>query len=75
MKATNPDYLERCARCFLRNLCNQCPAKAWIETGTLDTPVQYLCDVTHAMARHLGWLGENEVSWEVQDWKKRIQPN
>jgi radical SAM protein with 4Fe4S-binding SPASM domain len=46
IKTTNPEYLERCGQCFLRNLCEQCPAKAWAETGTLDTPVQYLCDVT-----------------------------
>jgi len=74
VKATNSEYLRRCARCFLRNLCEQCPGKAWSETGTLDTPVQYLCDVSHALARHMGWLRKNEVSWEVNDWMERIQP-
>ncbi|NMB79293.1 MAG: radical SAM protein, partial [Methanomicrobiales archaeon] len=39
MKATSPDYLSRCARCFLKGLCEQCPAKSWMEHGTLDTPV------------------------------------
>lgn len=75
IKTTNPEYLERCGRCFLRNLCEQCPGKAWSETGTLDMPVQYLCDVTHATARRLGWLGENELAWQVEDWKNRIQPD
>ncbi len=47
-KATNPLYLERCARCFLHGLCEQCPAKSWMEHGALDTPVEYLCQVAHA---------------------------
>jgi radical SAM protein with 4Fe4S-binding SPASM domain len=73
IRTINPEYLERCAKCFLRNLCEQCPAKAWSETGTLDTPVQFLCDVTHTLARGLGWLSENELAWQVEDWKNRIK--
>jgi hypothetical protein len=64
LRATNPEYLRRCARCFLKGLCEQCPAKSWAEHGTLDTPVEYLCEVAHAQARWLGWLGENEYAWE-----------
>ncbi|MBI5651001.1 MAG: radical SAM protein [Chloroflexi bacterium] len=64
LRATSPEYLRRCAQCFLKGLCEQCPAKAWAETGTLDTPVEYLCAVAHAQARYLGWLGENEYGWE-----------
>jgi sulfatase maturation enzyme AslB (radical SAM superfamily) len=56
LRATNPEYLRRCARCFLKGLCEQCPAKSWAENGTLDTPVEYLCDGAHAQARWLGWL-------------------
>ncbi len=63
--ATNPDYLRRCARCFLKGLCEQCPAKSWMENGTLDTPVEYLCAVAHAQGRHLGLLGDNENAWDV----------
>ncbi len=72
-KASNPDYLRRCARCFLKGLCEQCPAKSWTEHGTLDTPVEYLCEVAHAQARSLGLLSEGEVSWEVADWQQRIE--
>ena len=72
MRATNPDYLERCARCFLKGLCEQCPAKSWTEHGTLDTPVEYLCQVAHAQARYLGLLAEGEQAWEVADWRQRI---
>jgi len=71
-RAVNPEYLSRCARCFLLGLCDQCPAKSWIEHGTLDTPVQYLCDAAHAQARDLGLLGEDEKGWEVVDGCQRL---
>lgn len=72
MKAHNPDYLNRCAKCFLKGLCDQCPAKSWMEHGTLDTPVEYLCKVTHVQARFLGLLENNEQSWRVSGWEDRI---
>ncbi len=72
LRATDPDYLGRCARCFLRGLCEQCPAKSWAEHGTLDTPVEYLCQVAHAEARYLGMLGDGERAWEVVDWRRRV---
>lgn len=71
-RATNPDYLARCARCFLKGLCEQCPAKSWMEHGALDTPVEYLCQVAHAQARYLGLVAENENAWEVVDWQERV---
>jgi radical SAM protein with 4Fe4S-binding SPASM domain len=71
-QARNTDYLNRCARCFLKGLCEQCPAKAWMEYGTLDTPVDYSCKVAHAQARYLGLVAENENAWEVVDWSERI---
>jgi len=73
MRATNPDYLKRCAVCFLKGLCEQCPAKSWAEHGTLDTPVEYLCDVAHAQARWIGWLGPNEFGWERASQEKYIE--
>ena len=66
MKATNPEYLKRCAVCFLKGFCEQCPAKAWAEHGTLDTPVEYLCAVAHAQAHWLGWLKDGDKAWEVE---------
>lgn len=72
-KAENPEYLRRCAVCFLKGLCEQCPAKSWMEHGTLDTPVEYLCDVAHAQARYLGLIGESEKAWEVTDWRERVK--
>jgi radical SAM protein with 4Fe4S-binding SPASM domain len=72
LRATNTDYLTRCAKCFLKGLCEQCPAKSWMEHGTLDTPVEYLCQVAHAKARYLGLLEEGESAWEISDWQERI---
>jgi radical SAM protein with 4Fe4S-binding SPASM domain len=73
MKTTNPEYLRRCAICFLKGLCEQCPAKSWAEYGTLDTPVEYLCEIVHAQARYLGWLKNGEKAWEVQGWEERLK--
>ena len=73
-RATNSEYLKRCARCFLHGLCEQCPAKSWREHGTLDTPVEYLCDVAHAQAWYLGLLGAGERAWELERdaWGERV---
>ena len=73
LRATNPEYLNRCGRCFLKGLCDQCPAKSWVEHGTLDTPVEYLCTVAHAQGRYLGLIAEGENAWEVVDGQERIK--
>lgn len=73
IKTNNADYLNRCAKCFLKGLCEQCPAKSWEEHGTLDTPVEYLCDVAHAQAAFLGLVKKGERAWEVKNWRERIR--
>ncbi len=73
LRAGNPDYLARCARCFLSGLCEQCPAHSWMEYGTLDTPVEYLCQAAHIQARALGLLMDGERAWEVEDWRARVK--
>jgi len=72
VRAHDPRYLQRCARCFIRNLCQQCPGKSWSEHGTLDTPVEYLCQVAHAQARGLGLLEAGEKAWEIEEWPERV---
>jgi radical SAM protein with 4Fe4S-binding SPASM domain len=73
MRAKNPDYLSRCARCILRGLCSQCPARSWMETGSLETPVDYLCQIAHAKAKYLGLIQKDEKAWEVTDWRERLK--
>ncbi len=70
---SNPVYLSRCARCFLKCICEQCPGKSWIEHGNLDTPVDYCCQIAHCEARLLGLLKKNEYSWNVKNWKIRLE--
>lgn len=72
-RAEDADYLERCAVCFLKSLCQQCPAKSWLEYGTLDRPVGYFCEITHAMAREAGLISAGEKSWEIRDWRDRLK--
>ena len=72
LRVSNPEYLRRCARCFLKGLCEQCPAKSWVEHKSLDTPVEYLCEAAHAQARCLGWMDEGEHGWDVVDWQERV---
>lgn len=71
MRAADPAYLERCGRCFLKGLCEQCPAKSWAEHGTLDTPVEYFCGLAHAQAAAAGLLGPGEKAWTVADGEER----
>jgi len=48
-----PEFLERCARCSIINLCFWCPAHAYLETGALDLPVDEFCQLAHARAEAL----------------------
>lgn len=50
IRSTNPEFLERCGRCSIFNLCLWCPAHAALETGALDGWVEYFCEVAHARA-------------------------
>jgi len=73
LRARDPEYLRRCARCFLAGICDQCPSKSWAEHGTLDTPVDYFCEVTQARAHFIGLLREGELPWDVIDGKERVK--
>jgi radical SAM protein with 4Fe4S-binding SPASM domain len=73
LRAGDPEYLRRCARCFLAGVCDQCPSKSWAEHGTLDTPVDYFCEVTQARARFIGLLQDGELPWDVIDGKERVK--
>jgi radical SAM protein with 4Fe4S-binding SPASM domain len=53
-RGRDPEFLEKCARCNIVNLCAWCPAHAALETGRLDAWVERFCDVAHARAAALG---------------------
>lgn len=44
----------KCAKCDLLSLCSQCPGWANLETGNPETPVEYLCQITHLRAKAFG---------------------
>lgn len=50
MRSDRTEFLNKCRVCPLINLCMWCPAHAYLETGELDAPVPYFCDVAHARA-------------------------
>ena len=50
LRSPRREFLERCRRCPIVNLCLWCPAHSWLETGELDTPIDYFCQVAHARA-------------------------
>ena len=47
-RSNKKEFLERCRVCPIINLCIWCPAHAHLETGELDEPVEYFCEVAHA---------------------------
>jgi len=57
MRSTNPEFLQKCRRCDIFNLCLWCPAHAALETGALDGWVDYFCAVAHARAAALRRAG------------------
>ena len=42
-----------------------------MESGDLDTPVEYFCEIAHFQAEDLELLSPGEKAWEVKDWKAR----
>jgi len=54
MRSRGRDFQSRCAGCRLINLCMWCPAHAYLETGSMDVPVDYFCRIAHARAESIG---------------------
>jgi radical SAM protein with 4Fe4S-binding SPASM domain len=54
MRSRRREFLERCRVCPIINLCLWCPAHSWLETGQMDTPTDYFCQVAQARAAAIG---------------------
>jgi radical SAM protein with 4Fe4S-binding SPASM domain len=50
LRSRRPEFLEKCRRCGIINLCLWCPAHAALETGSLDDWVEHFCAVAHERA-------------------------
>ena len=57
MRSQDHEFLQKCRRCPIINLCLWCPAHAHLESGRLDARVEYFCRVAYARARALGYPG------------------
>lgn len=53
MRSNRKEFLEKCRKCPIINLCIWCPAHSHLETAELDKPVDYFCKVAHARAESL----------------------
>lgn len=53
MRSERREFLEKCRVCPLINLCMWCPAHAHLESGEMDAPVDYFCELAHARAEAL----------------------
>jgi radical SAM protein with 4Fe4S-binding SPASM domain len=53
MRSERADFLKKCRVCPIINLCLWCPAHAHLESGELDKPIDYFCEVAHARASSL----------------------
>lgn len=53
MTTSNPEIRLKCSRCHIFNLCQWCPANAYLECGHVDCRPDYFCKVAHARAAEL----------------------
>jgi radical SAM protein with 4Fe4S-binding SPASM domain len=55
MRSDNKGFLESCRSCPIISLCKWCPARAYLEKGSMDTWVSYFCQVAHERAKALAY--------------------
>jgi radical SAM protein with 4Fe4S-binding SPASM domain len=48
MPASNPEIRKKCLKCSIFNLCQWCPANAYLEYGQLEYLPDYFCKVAHS---------------------------
>ena len=53
MRSNREEFLKKCHKCQIINLCLWCPAHSDLESGRLDEPIDYFCQVAHARAARL----------------------
>ncbi|MGA9189825.1 MAG: radical SAM protein [Methanosarcina sp.] len=61
MRSENEEFLDTCRTCPIINLCLWCPAHAYLETGEMDSWVEYFCLVAHERAKALGYEKEQSI--------------
>lgn len=54
LRSCNAEFLAKCGRCGIVDLCLWCPAHSALETGNMDEWIEYFCAVAHERARAIG---------------------
>ena len=54
MRSNRSEFLTNCRACSIAELCMWCPAHSHLETGALDSPVDYFCRVAHTRTESFG---------------------
>lgn len=61
MHSSNNEFLEKCSKCALINLCSWCPAHAFLEKGKMDAWVEYFCKIAHARAEQISEVPKDHL--------------
>lgn len=43
----------KCRNCEINHLCRQCPGRALVENGDMETPVEFFCELAHKQAQRM----------------------
>ena len=54
-RARKTRRVTKCTACQMKSVCGMCPANAELEAGDPETPVDFLCHVSHLRALAFGW--------------------
>jgi radical SAM protein with 4Fe4S-binding SPASM domain len=50
----------KCRYCALIPICGRCPARAYLETGKEEAPIEYFCDLAHKLHKELLKVKKND---------------
>jgi radical SAM protein with 4Fe4S-binding SPASM domain len=46
-RSSRKEFISKCLKCEIVNLCRWCPGESYLESGELDLPIKYLCEIAH----------------------------
>lgn len=60
VRSLQVEQVSKCKSCAEKSLCAQCPAWSYLEHGDLESPIDYLCELSHlrAEAFRIGYTRE-----------------
>jgi len=50
VRSLQVEQVTGCRSCVEKSLCTQCPAWSYLEHGDLESPIEYLCELSHLRA-------------------------